>query len=69
MSAEREKEILLRQLIAARAQIDATIAVLMPEECQHPEEAVEDLSTFGGEELYHCKLCGTESNKPFVREE
>lgn len=69
MNAQREKEILLAQLIAARAQIDATIAVLVPDECEHPKEAVEDLSTFGSEGPYRCGLCGAESAKPFQVEE
>lgn len=65
MSLQKEKDILLMQLVAARAQLDATIAVLMPTECEHPPESVEDLSTFGGVDRYRCGLCGAESAKPF----
>lgn len=64
---KREKEILVAQLIAANAQIEATLAVLCAEdeECQHPAETVLDMSTMGGEEKYRCGLCGVESAKPF----
>lgn len=62
---DRDRDILISQLVAARAQIDATLAVLVPEECQHPNETVENLSVMGGEESYRCTLCGALSAQPF----
>lgn len=64
---ERDKEILIAQLFAARAQIDATLAVLgVPEDgpCTHPKDEIIDISTFGAER-YRCQLCGEESAQPF----
>lgn len=71
---------LVAQLLAARAQIDATLATLgvAVEEgeevaegeakeggCPHPPSAIQDLTTFDGGQKYLCTQCDAESNKPF----
>lgn len=72
-------DVLIAQLVAARAQIDATLTTLgvvmeggeereEPEntgECPHPQDKVVDLSTFDGGSLYQCTLCDTISTVPF----
>lgn len=65
---KREKDILIAQLMATHASVEAALAVLVSEEvegCPHPAESVTDLSTMGGEEKYRCTQCGEESAKPF----
>ncbi len=55
---------LIRQLVAARAQLDATLAVLIEEqeageqqtECTHERRT--NLTTMGGLEEWECKDCG-----------
>jgi hypothetical protein len=60
---DRDRHLLIMQLLATSAQIDATLAVLGYEngesdECEHPPEKVVNLAGFGEPERYHCNLCG-----------
>ena len=63
---QRERDILIAQLFAARAQLDAMLAVLgVPEEgadltareCPHPGELREDLREMGGPLEWRCRGC------------
>lgn len=69
---ERDRKILIEQLYATRASIDASLMVLEGDQedasCKHPLEQVIDLSTFGSEK-FRCGLCGAESAKPFITAE
>lgn len=69
MRNRRDDEVLIAQLVAARAQIDATLAVLCAGECEHPKEAIENMTVMGGEEKYRCTACGAESAQPFSNED
>ena len=68
MMSDRDRKILIEQLYATRASIDASLMILEGDKddssCKHPKDSVSDLSTFGGEK-YRCGLCGAESAKPF----
>lgn len=68
-----QTDVLVAQLLAARAQIDATLAVLgIPEElapdvvpeCTHPADQREELTTMGGPTEWRCRLCGHHSITP-----
>ena len=68
--------ILIAQLIAARAQIDATLEVIgsdattsETEGCPHPEHMVLDLSTLGSDPTYECRACGVTQHTPFHSQE
>lgn len=65
---DRDREVLVSQLLAARAQIDATLTVLgVPFEdddaaiCAHPMESREVMTTMGGPEEWRCRACGFHS--------
>lgn len=61
-----EREVLVMQLLAARAQIDATLAVLDVrvedgsdiEACMHPPEKRKHATVMGGPEIWTCQACG-----------
>lgn len=61
-----EREVLVMQLLAARAQIDATLAVLGVrvedgsdiEACVHPPEKRKHETVMGGPERWQCVGCG-----------
>jgi ubiquitin C-terminal hydrolase len=62
---KEQKEILIAQVFALRAQCDATLAVLgvqvvdeSPEECEHPIDQRENLTTMGGPDEWRCRACG-----------
>jgi hypothetical protein len=65
------QRVLIAQLIAARAQIDATLEVLgaTEEGCPHPDEMVLDLSTLGSDPTYQCRACGVTQHTPFHSQE
>ena len=72
MTAEHERELLVMQLLAARAQIDATLVALgvrvedgsdvVGEDCKHPPEKRVDHGVLGGPERWECTACGYEHN-------
>ena len=66
MTAEQQREMLVMQLLAARAQIDATLSVLGVhletggdiEECPHPKDKRVNHGVLGGPEDWECTACG-----------
>lgn len=55
------KDILINQLLATRATIDAALAVLAEEEADCPHEHKIELTTFGdAQPRYKCQDCGAE---------
>jgi hypothetical protein len=63
---EHEKEILVMQLFALRAAVDAMLTVLKVNvvdgsdvvECTHPPEKRQEHSVLGGPERWTCTACG-----------
>jgi transposase-like protein len=62
-----QRELVVMQLLAARAQIDATLTALgvniadgsdTEPPCAHPKDKRENYTTFGGPEHWKCTLCG-----------
>jgi transposase-like protein len=62
-----DREVLVMQLLAARAQIDATLAVLgvrvdtgedVAPTCTHPPEKRQHETVMGGPERWTCVACG-----------
>jgi hypothetical protein len=61
-----QRELVVMQLLAARAQIDATLTALGVniadgsdvQECTHPPEKRKDESVMGGPERWTCQACG-----------
>lgn len=76
MTLVAAKEVLIAQLLAARTQIDATLAILgvkiqedeEDDECQHPKDQRENLSTMGGPDEWRCRLCDFHSITPRTEE-
>lgn len=61
---------LVRELMNTRDRIDAALEILCGDQeastCQHPADAVEDVSTMDDDgEQYRCKRCGAGSPTPF----
>jgi rubrerythrin len=64
--ADREREILVMQLFALRAAVDATLTVLEVnvvdgsdiEHCTHPPEKRRYETVLGGPEKWTCQVCG-----------
>lgn len=65
--AAREKEILVMQLFALRAAVDAMLTVLeihvedgsdIGPACMHPLDRRKDESVMGGPERWQCQVCG-----------
>lgn len=62
---KEQKDILIAQVWAMRAQCDATLAVLgvpaegeTEDECEHPKDQRENLTTMGGPDEWRCRSCG-----------
>ena len=61
---QRDRDILISQLFAARQQIDATLVVLGvtvedgDAKCEHPKDKRVDHSVMGKPEQWECTVCG-----------